>query len=54
MTTGNGDRCTPEWGDHDGYYNTGRTGTNPLTGDTFEVWSCQCGEKTYESYPKYR
>lgn len=28
---------------HAGYTATDRTGVNPLTGDTYTIYTCQCG-----------
>ena len=52
MTSRADDKCNPAWDEHDGYHDTGRRGINPTTGSTYEVWSCQCGTKTLERFPR--
>lgn len=41
--------CSPEG--HDGYTDSGQRGTNPTTGDQYEVWTCQCGTQNLQRYP---
>lgn len=39
---------------HTGYTETDRTGVNPLTGDTFTYFTCQCGHgPELEVFTKY-
>jgi hypothetical protein len=43
--------CEPRYDEHANYTDTGRRGTNPDTGNRFEVWACHCGKKTMEVLP---
>ncbi|GAA1308139.1 hypothetical protein [Saccharothrix xinjiangensis] len=45
------DKCIPAWEEHQGYTDTGRRGTNELTGSTYHVYRCQCGAKTLDVFP---
>ena len=36
---------------HRNHADTGRTGINPLTGDTYQVWVCGCGGHEFQVFP---
>lgn len=47
----NSDECQVQHDEHANYKPTGRSGVNATTGETYEVWMCQCGRKTMEVFP---
>lgn len=40
-----------EW-NHRGWTDTGKRGTNPISGDKYKVMKCACGKKEWNVYPK--
>jgi hypothetical protein len=51
MTKDSEDTCVPAWDEHAGFTDTGRRKTDRATGETFQVWACQCGKKTLDIVP---
>lgn len=45
--------CQPEYGEHADHAATDRTGTNPLTGDTYTIFTCGCGQDDLEIFTQY-